>query len=175
MKKLRPLIALLALTFAVGTLAASGETEEAKKVDEETGESSAAATDEEFAVGDAVALGDWQVKVYEFVDPVEVTNEFSQPEEGKRRVKVDAEVTNNGDEPANVSSLLCFELKDGENRTYDQTLFGDSDVGSIDGEIAPGEALRGEVEYDVPAEAGGFVLNFKCDLFSSGTAKITLS
>lgn len=173
MKKARPLFALMAMIVAVGTLVASGETEEAKKAGEKSGKSSAPA--EEFTVGDAVELGDWEVKVHAFVDPVEVTNEFSQPDEGLRRVKVDAEVTNNSDEPATVSSLMCFELKDGENKTYDQTIFGDSEVGSIDGEIAPGDAIRGEVEYDVPAAATGFVLNFSCDLFSSGAAKIKLT
>ncbi len=173
MTKARPLIALMALILAVGTLVASGETDEAKKSGDTSEKSSGPA--EEFKVGDSVDLGDWGVKVHAFVDPVEVDSEsFSPVDEGKRRVKVDAEVTNNGDEPASVSSLICFELKDGENKTYEQA-FGDSEVGSIDGEIAPGDAIRGEVEYDVPAEATGFVLNFKCDLFSSGAAKITLT
>lgn len=173
MKKARPLFALMALILAVGTLVASGEENEAKKAGDKSEEGSGPA--EEFVVGDDVELGKWVVKVHEFVDPVEVDPEsFMVPDEGKRRVKVDAEVTNNGDKPATVSSLMCFELKDGENKTYSQTI-GDSDVGSIDGEVAPGDAIRGEVEYDVPADASDFVLNFSCDLLSSGSAKIKLT
>ena len=174
MKKARPIFALMALILAVGTLVASGEENEAKKAGDKSDESSGPA--EEFAVGDSVELGDWGVVVHEFVDPVEVDPEsLMVPDEGKRRVKIDAEVTNNGDKPAQVSSLMCFELKDGANKTYDQALFVDSDVASIDGEIAPGDALRGEVAYDVPADATGFVLNFSCDLFSSGSARIKLT
>lgn len=176
MKSFRGIAAILALMAAILALVASGEENEATRADdsEETPEADGEGA-ETFGVGDPVALGDWEVQVYEFTDPVEVSpDSVFPPDEGNKRVKFDAEVTNQGDSPATVSSLLCFELKDGDNRTYDQTI-DESNVGSIDGEIAPGAALRGEVVYDVPEASEGFVLNFKCDLLSSGSAEIQLS
>lgn len=184
MKRFRPILVLMALLVAVAALVASGSDDEAKKADDNgsVSDDDGGASDsgdsapETFKVGDAVELGDWAVKVHSFTDPVEVAEDsFAKPEEGFRRVKVDAEVTNNSDEPTTVSSLICFELKDGENKTYDQTVMADSSVGSIDGEVAPGDSLRGEIAYDVPTEAQGFTFNFKCDLLSTGSAAIELS
>lgn len=176
MRRLRPFAVILVLVVSVGALVASGSDNKAAKVDEKSGKTDTSGkAAESFKVGDAVALGDLQVKVYAFTDPVQVAADSPvKPDEGFRRVKLDAEVANKGDKAVTVSSILCFELKDGENKVYDQTI-GDSKVGSIDGEVAPGAALRGEIEYDVPAASKGFVLNFKCDLLSSGSATITLS
>ena len=87
---------------------------------------------------------------------------------------VDTEVTNNSDKPSTVSSMMCFELQDSANKSYNIT-FTDSSTSSVDGELAPGAAKRGELAYEVPEAATGLRLQFKCDLFSSGSATINLS
>jgi hypothetical protein len=129
---------------------------------------------EEFGVGDVVELGAWYVQVHGVTDPYEESNEFLQPGEGNRYVAVDVEVTNNGDAAETVSSLLCFEIQDEQSIAYNQAI-GTGTEATPDGEVAAGGGTRrGTILYEVPADAGGLVLNFSCDLFSSGTATIRL-
>lgn len=151
---------------------ASGEENNATRVDE-NGESSGGDT-EAFAVGDTVALGDWQIVVHGVTDPLVPTNGFLAPSEGNRWVAVDVEVTNNSDAAEGLSSLLCFELQDSENRSYQMTITGEGGASTPDGEVDAGGSRRGSITYEVPAAAAGLQLRFKCDLFSSGSAVINL-
>jgi hypothetical protein len=168
---------VITAAVAVIALAASGESNEAQKVgsgspavsSEAAGGGNAAQT---FAVGDEVKLGDWTVTVNGVTDPYQSTNEFNKPD--GRFVAVDTTVKNNSGQPAQVSSLLCFELRDATGQSYNQALVIDGPA-SPDGEIDPGGVLRGTVFYDVPTTASGLQLRFKCDLFSSGSATINLS
>lgn len=174
--RLRSLAALAAILIAVIAAAASTSDENtAKKVDGETGETSDATGDEVFKVGDKVELGDWQIVVHAVTDPVVPTNEFITPDEGNRWVTVDTEVFNQSSEPSSVSSILCFELQDSENRNYDITITSESTTASLDGEVDAGASRRGDLSFEVPEAATGLKLRFKCELFSSGTATIELS
>lgn len=127
-----------------------------------------------FGVGDRVSLGDWELIVHGVADPFESTNEFYSPEEGNRWVMTDVEVFNKGAQPEVVSTIVCFEMQDAENRAHSVT-FADNPVGLLDGEIGPGGGRRGGLVYEVPAAAAGLRLNFKCDLFTEGTATINLT
>jgi uncharacterized protein DUF4352 len=171
------------LVMAVALFAALGSSSEndAKKADEGGGSSSEAASDEGsdgpevFAVGDLVELGDWQVRVHGVTDPLESSDPIFAPTPGHRWVAVDVEVTNRSDQTATVSSMLCLELKDATNTTYDQTVTGASTAATPDGDVAAGASLRGTVEYEIPADATGLRLDFSCDLLTPGTATIALS
>ncbi|BAH31362.1 hypothetical protein RER_06540 [Rhodococcus erythropolis PR4] len=171
MRSLRTPLALLAVGAALFATIASGETDEAKKVDDNGSSAAPAAA---FGIGDVVELGDWRVQVHGVVDPYVSTNQFITADPGNRYVVVDTEVTNNSDKPSTVSSMMCFELQDSTNKSYNIT-FTDSSTSSVDGELAPGAAKRGELAYEVPEAATGLRLQFKCDLFSSGSATINLS
>ncbi|NLG47034.1 DUF4352 domain-containing protein [Gordonia sp. (in: high G+C Gram-positive bacteria)] len=155
--------------LALGATIASGEEDKAEKV----GADGSSQEQSEFNVGDTVKLGDWQVKVYGVEDPYVSSNEFMAPSPGNRHVVVDAEVTNGSDKPQVVSSVMCFELRDDTNRSYDIAI---TDGGkSLDGEIAAGAARRGNLAYEVPEAAKNLQLQFKCDLLGSGSAMINLS
>lgn len=171
MRSLRTPLALLAVGAALLATIASGETDEAKKVE---GGGSAPAPAAAFGIGDVVELGDWQVQVHGVVDPYVSTNQFITADPGNRYVVVDTEVTNNSDKPEIVSSMMCFELQDAANKSYDIT-FTDSSTSSVDGALAAGAAKRGEIAYEVPETATGLRLQFKCNIFSSGSATINLS
>ena len=125
-----------------------------------------------FAVGDLVSLGDWQVQVHG-AGTLQPTDDFFTPSPGMRWYQVDVEATNRSDRPEIVSSLLCFSLLDGANREYSQTIVPTA-VQPPDGEVGPGSSRRGVIVYDVPVDAAGFRLEFKCDLFSTGTAQVSL-
>lgn len=171
MRSLRTPLAILAVGAALFATIASGETNEATKAD---GGGAAAAPAATFGIGDAVDLGDWRVQVHGVVDPYVSSNQFITAAPGNRYVVIDAEVTNNDDKPASVSSMMCFELQDSANKSYNIT-FTDTSTSSVDGELAPGTAKRGDLSYEVPETATGLRLQFKCDLLSSGSATINLS
>ncbi|MCJ0904564.1 DUF4352 domain-containing protein [Rhodococcus sp. ARC_M6] len=171
MRSLRTPLVILAVGAALFATIASGESNEAKKA-EGGGSSSAPAST--FGVGDVVDLGDWRVQVHGVVDPYVSTNQFMAPDPGNRYVVIDTEVTNNNDKPETVSSVMCFELQDSTNKSYNMTIT-DSSTSTVDGELAPGAAKRGELSYEVPEAATGLRLQFKCDLLSSGSATINLS
>ncbi len=182
--KVRAGLAFGVVVAAVVFLAASGESNEAKKTDDASASSSTADGSstgaggegdgvETFVVGDVVELGDWTVQVHEVIDPLESSNDFLGPDDGERWVAVDAEVTNLGGDVETVSSMMCFDLQDGSNRSYNITITGEN-LPSLDGEAAAGAARRGTLVYAVPADATGLRLNFKCDVFSSGSATIEL-
>lgn len=153
-----------------GTIASGSSSNDATKVDD----NGAATAATEFAVGDIVELGDWRVQVHGVTDPYLSSNEFLAAPEGSRYVVVDTEVTNNDDAPTTVSSIMCFDLRDAESRSYSIT-FVDTPTGSVDGEVAAGSSRRGDLAFEVPTTATGLKLEFKCDLFSSGSATINLS
>jgi hypothetical protein len=186
MSRLNRLLSVLAVGVALVATVASSSENEPQRVDEgsgdthessagsESGESGESGEPEVFGVGDLVELGDWRVRVHGVTDPVRSTDEFLQPPAGQRWVAVDVEVTNASDRAEVVSSALCFQLVDDQNRTFNQTVTGVSDAGTPDGDVAPGASLRGSVEYEVPADARGLRLNFSCDLLTPGTATIAL-
>lgn len=76
-------------------------------------------------------------------------NTADKLEEGKTYAIIDATIENGTDEELNVSSVLNFELKDGEGRKADYELPIGSN-GQLDGKIAPGDKLAGEMIYTVP-------------------------
>lgn len=162
-------VAAVATVALVATIA-SGEDETAEKVDGQP----VSQQSTEFAVGDTVKLGDWQVKVYGVQDPYVSQNEFLTPADGNRYVVVDTEVTNKSDESQIVSSVMCFELRDETNRSYDITITDDTNK-SVDGDVAAGASRRGNLSYEVPETSKKLQLQFKCDLFGSGSALINLS
>ena len=174
----RALISGALLLATVGALAASGSTNKAEKVDskdktENTGTGADASKD--FKVGDEVKLGDWTVTVHEFKDPYPSTNEFLSPDKGNRFILVDAEVKNTSAKPETDSSLLCFKLQDSKSRKYDEALGGAGQTpGPPEGEVGPNESARGNIVFEIPEDAKGLALKFKCDLLSDGTATILL-
>jgi len=66
-----------------------------------------------------------------------------------------------------------FKLSDGEGYSYDQA-FGADTKGSLDGELAPGRKMRGELAYEIPKDASGLELIFDADVWGSGQAIVKL-
>lgn len=172
MRLIKMIVAPIALFAVALALIASGETNEATLGDEKDGDSSG--NTETFKVGDTVDLGSWSLKVHKVADPMKPTNEFLTPAQGNRWIGVDATVFNNGEAVEAVSSILCFELNDGQGRTYEMTISGEN-VQPPDGEVQPGGKKRGTLVYEIPNGVKKYSLHFKCDLFSSGSAIVNLT
>lgn len=185
--RLGRVLSLLAIGVALLAATASSSENEPRKADEsgtepttagqgDGGGDGAGAGDSsgDFAVGDLVELGDWQVRVHGVTDPLVSDDPVFQPAAGNRWVAIDVEVTNTGDATETLSSILCFELKDSENKVYDSTVTGVAGTATPDGDLAPGASLRGTLEYELPTAVTGLRLGFSCDLLESGTATIVL-
>jgi len=175
----KPTTTLVVLAL-VAILVASGESNTATKVEPDDSNSvsdeaeDSASSSEVFRIGDLVELGEWQIRVHSVTDPLNSSNEFITPSTGNRWVAVEVEVTNKATESATMSTLMCLELQDASNQNFSIALTAE-DFPELDGEVAPNSARRGTVVFEVPQSAGGLVLKFNCDLFSSGQAFIKLN
>lgn len=127
-----------------------------------------------FAVGDIIEMGDLTLTVNEVTYPP--GDSFNAPDEGKKFVVVDLTITNQASEAVSVSSLLQMTLKDDTGQSYDVDLMASAaaDGSSPDGEIAPGETIRGQVGYQVPEDATGLVFVFDADVWGHGKVFVEL-
>ena len=126
-----------------------------------------------FDVGDTVRLGDLHITVNDV--RASLGDGLWTPEEGNYFIYVDVTFRNEGNQPEVVSTLIQMEMRDAEGRLYNTDLFATaSNSSSLDGEIAPGGTLRGEVGYQLPASEVELTWRFSGDLFRLGQAVFSL-
>ncbi len=99
------------------------------------------------------------------------------PDPGKRFVAVDLTLTNTSTSPLTVSSLIQMKLRDAAGQSYDLHLGAQaaSAASPPDGELSPGESLRGQVAYQVPQGAPGLVFEFDPNLIGYGKVRVALT
>lgn len=114
-------------------------------------------------VGDLIEGDDLHL-VIEDVSTTTKIGEFTEADAGNELLVVRLAYKNITNEFHSVSGLLRTRVRDDDDYSYDQSLLG-TEQALNDGEIAPGEVERGEVVYEVPQDATGFVLEFD---FESG-------
>lgn len=98
-------------------------------------------------------------------------NEFFQPEAGKYYLILDLEFRNNGEEEEAISSLMEMKIKDSEGREYSIALYP-YETQLPEGDIRPGEKIRGQVAFEVPEGASG--LQFEFDPLLGDTAIVQI-
>ena len=127
-----------------------------------------------YNVGDTVRLGDLHVTVNSV--RASLGDDFFTPEEENYFIYVDVTFRNEGNKPEVVSTLLSMEIRDAEGRSYDVDLSAIAAAGSPspDGEIAPGDTIRGEVGYQLPTSATDLTWRFSGDIFRLGQAVFSL-
>lgn len=127
-----------------------------------------------YKVGDVVAIGDHVLVVlgWENVPP----NDFSQPDAGKKFVAVELLIVNNSQSAMSVSTLLQTSMKDDTGQKYDADFAASTAIGSasVDGELAPGEKVRGKVGFQIAENATGLQFVFDASLFGSGKVFVDL-
>lgn len=88
----------------------------------------------------------------ETVDQVDdMVNTAANLEEGKKYVVIDMTIANDSDEELKISSMVSFELKNGDGRKQDYKFPVGTD-GQMDGDIAPGDKLSGQLVYMADAD-----------------------
>ena len=174
------LAALLAATGCGETVTPQkvGESRATPSPQQQVGESRATPSPQQqpkplqkFKVGDVIEIGQLRFTVHGVRE--DKGNQFLHPPQGKRWIVVDATIENLSDKPTTISSLLMFKLADADGRRYDITL-GPELRGHLDGELAPGSKMRGEVAFEVPKDAKGLELIFQPNIFGFGQAIVVL-
>jgi hypothetical protein len=132
------------------------------------------AAPQEYKVGDVVQLGDVALAVLGWDTPA--STQFAKPEDGNKFVGVELMLANQGDTSANLSTLAQMSLKDGQDHRYTIDLLASTamDGASPEGELVPGERLRGWVGFQVPSDASGLTFVFDSGLFKNGKVFIDL-
>ncbi|MCB0037575.1 MAG: DUF4352 domain-containing protein, partial [Anaerolineales bacterium] len=133
-----------------------------------------ATTPSSYEVGDIISIGDTVFVVLGWNSPE--GDQFTQPDEGKKFVLLDLLFVNQGENTRSISTLLQMKLKDGTAQQYDIDLMASVAGGgnSPDGELNPGERIRGQVGFQVPADASGLEFVFDADIFGSGKVFVQL-
>jgi hypothetical protein len=112
-----------------------------------------------YAAGEKARVGDFNVTVNSSRTSTG-TNEFLMPKQGQVYLLVDVTVENMATQAQSVSSMLFCKLQDSDAYAYGAGLAGGEGKGSIDGTLAAGRAIRGEVGFEIPATSKGLQLVF---------------
>ncbi|QGQ97039.1 DUF4352 domain-containing protein [Paenibacillus psychroresistens] len=102
-----------------------------------------------FSIGDTVKFNDLEITLNGVRG--NKGSDFDTPEEAMFII-LDLTIENKGTDSAAISTLMSMALNDAESFKLDVALFTDV-KGSLDGELAAGRKVRGEVAFDAPESA----------------------
>lgn len=91
-------------------------------------------------------------------------------------ILVDVLLVNQSEAATSISSLAQMSLRDSTGQVYDVDFSAQIavDAASPDGEVSPGERIRGSVGFQVPEEPGPLTFVFDVALFGSGKVFVDL-
>ena len=119
-----------------------------------------------YGVGETAVCDDYKITA-ESLNYVSSSNQFIQPDAGKKFIEVVLLIENTSDSELNVSSLLNFDAYL-DDMAIDMDIMGQSasENGTMDGTVASGKKLRGSLCYQVPENWSKLEVNVNLDLFS---------
>lgn len=129
---------------------------------------------ETFNIGDVVAFENTSLTVNGL--SFSTGNQFNEPEEGYKYLLVDITIENTSSDALNISTLLQMYVKDSDHRKYSVDIMASIESSSSlpEGELSPGESVRGQVGYQVPIDASGLVFALEADMFEFGKIFVDL-
>jgi hypothetical protein len=127
-----------------------------------------------YSIGEQIEISGLVIQVLGVSYPAET--EYIKPKEGYKFVSVDVQVENQGETIQEISSIVQMYLKDNSGQKYTFNLGAQSiiDRGLPDDELQPGELIRGQIGYQVPANTAGLLFVFDADIFGYGKVFIAL-
>lgn len=145
------------------------ESEEVSEAtEEETTTVAESETEEEqvtFGIGETAELNDVQVTMLDYYETS--GSDYNKPSDGNTFVLIEFEVANNSDEEIIVSSMMSFEAyADDYSLNYSIAAILESDENQLDGTIAPGKKMKGEIGYEVPADWSDIEIHFTESVWS---------
>jgi len=121
-----------------------------------------------YTVGQTGASSGFNFTVYAVKAPFTSAGQYALPTAGYEYVQVDVEVTNTRSTTQQFSSLLAFHLYDAQDHQYGEAIVAGIQPSPPDGPIAPGQAVRGLVMFEVPTATTGLRLRCQGKLTAAG-------
>lgn len=149
MKKLLALF--LCSVLALGLAGCSEKEGEAQKGDGETSQEEEKSV---YAVGETAEVDGIKITV----NSTRVDEGLLPAKDGKIHFVLDITLENTKDSEYSSSSLLCYEVKDGDGRKQSMSITANLN-GTMDTKVAPGEKETGEIAFETDPE-GALTLTF---------------
>lgn len=126
-----------------------------------------------FNVGESVQVGDLVITVNEVTSPS--GEGFNQPDDGYRFVLVDVTIENRGARSRFLSSYQTW-IKDAQGYRYTNDITATllATGGRINGELPAGQTVRGQIGFEVPADASELRFVFDPDVIGGTPVSIRL-
>ncbi len=127
-----------------------------------------------YEVGDIISIDNTILVVLGWDNPP--GGDFNPPDEGKKYLVVDVMLANQGGNSFNISPVFQMTLKDQSGQKYN--INGKANVASgsntPNGELNPGEVLRGKVGFHVPEESNNFQFVYEAKILGLGEVSVNL-
>jgi hypothetical protein len=127
-----------------------------------------------YEVGDIVSINDTILVVLGWDQPA--GGDFNPPDEDKKYLVVDLMLANQGSRSFNSSPVFQMTLKSPSGQKYNLNPKANLASGSNqpNGEVNPGEILRGKVGFQVPEEVTDFIFVYEANLLGQGEVSVNL-
>ncbi len=127
-----------------------------------------------FTVGEQIEISGLVIQILGVSYPS--GTDLVKPKEGYKFISVDVQVENQGESVQEITSIVQMYLKDNTGEKYTFHLGAQSiiDRGLPDGELQPGERIRGQIGFQVPADSEGLIFVFDAEVFGFGKIFIAL-
>lgn len=124
------------------------------------------------ATGETLTLGDLELTI----SPISTDEATSAAQPGRQLVLLDLVIQNTGEQLVSINAPHDFILKDSTDRVYRINTAAVATIrGTIpDVDLTPGEVVRAQLGFDLPANAGDLTLSFAADKFRAGRIFIRL-
>lgn len=127
-----------------------------------------------YDVGDIISINDVILVVLGWDQPP--GGDLNPPDEGKKYLVVDLMIANQGERSFSSSPVFQMTLKDPAGQKYNVN--GKANIASgsnpPNGEVNPGEVIRGKVGFHVPEEVTGFTFVYEANIWGIGEVSVNL-
>lgn len=127
-----------------------------------------------YQVGDIISIDNTILVVLGWDQPP--GGDLNPPDEGKKYLVVDLVIANQGSRSFNSSPVFQMTLKAPTGHKYNINGKANLASGSSqpNGEINPGEILRGKVGFQVPEDLADFIFVYEANLLGQGEVSVNL-
>ena len=127
-----------------------------------------------YEVGDIISINNTILVVLGWDNPL--GGDFNPPAEGKKYLVVDIMLANQSENSFNITPAFQMTLKDSTGQKYNVN--GKANIASgsntPNGEINPGEIVRGKVGFHVPEDLNDFIFIYEARLIGLGEVSVSL-
>jgi len=127
-----------------------------------------------YEVGDIISINNTILVVLGWDQPP--GGDFNPPDEGKKYLVVDVMLANQSERSFSISPVFQMTLKDSTGQKFNVN--GKANIASgsntPNGEINPGEVLRGKVGFHVPEDMDNFIFVYEANLIGLGEVSVNL-